>query len=82
MTLLCTFVLTAFGGTGARAGNKADVEKELKKFQGTWTDMLSVSNTWPFRDATSRPHSIPSREYRWNTFKWSLRDRVNLESFV
>jgi uncharacterized protein (TIGR03067 family) len=37
VTLLCTFVLTASGGTGARADDKADVEKELKKFQGTWT---------------------------------------------
>jgi uncharacterized protein (TIGR03067 family) len=36
VTLLCTLVLTASGGTGARAGDKADVEKELKKFQGTW----------------------------------------------
>ena len=36
-TLLCVLVLTAPGGTGARADDKADVEKELKKFQGTWT---------------------------------------------
>ena len=37
VTLLCTLVLTASGGTGARAGDQADVEKERKKFQGTWT---------------------------------------------
>src|SRR5262245_49591152 len=37
VTLLCTLVLTAPGGTVARADDKADVEKELKKFQGTWT---------------------------------------------
>ncbi len=37
VTLLCTLVLTTSGGTGARADDKADVEKELKKFQGTWT---------------------------------------------
>jgi uncharacterized protein (TIGR03067 family) len=37
VTLLCTLGLTASGGTGARADDKADVEKELKKFQGTWT---------------------------------------------
>ena len=37
VTLLCTLVLTAPGGTGARADDKADVDKELKKFQGTWT---------------------------------------------
>ena len=37
VTLLCTLALTASGETGARADDKADVEKELKKFQGTWT---------------------------------------------
>src|ERR1700687_2839112 len=37
VTLLCTLVFTASGGTGARVDDKADVEKELKKFQGTWT---------------------------------------------
>jgi uncharacterized protein (TIGR03067 family) len=37
VTLLCTLVLTASGGAGARAGDKADVKKEFKKFQGTWT---------------------------------------------
>jgi hypothetical protein len=37
VTLLCTLVLTASGGAGARADDKADIEKELKKFQGTWT---------------------------------------------
>ena len=37
VTLLCTLGLSASGGTGARADDKADVEKELKKFQGTWT---------------------------------------------
>ena len=36
-SLLCTLLLTASGGTGTRADEKADVEKELKKFQGTWT---------------------------------------------
>jgi uncharacterized protein (TIGR03067 family) len=36
-TLLCTLGLTASGGPGARADDKADVEKELKMFQGTWT---------------------------------------------
>lgn len=37
VTLLCALVLTASGGTCAGADDKADVEKELKKFQGTWT---------------------------------------------
>jgi uncharacterized protein (TIGR03067 family) len=37
VTLLCTLGLLAPGGTGVRADDKADAEKELKKFQGTWT---------------------------------------------
>jgi uncharacterized protein (TIGR03067 family) len=37
VTLLCALGLIASGGTGAGADDKADVEKELKKFQGTWT---------------------------------------------
>lgn len=37
VTLLCNLVLAASGGAGARADDKAEVEKELKKFQGTWT---------------------------------------------
>jgi hypothetical protein len=36
-TLLCSIVFAASGGTGVRADDKADVEKELKKFQGAWT---------------------------------------------
>jgi uncharacterized protein (TIGR03067 family) len=34
VTLVVTLLVTAPGG---RADDKADVEKELKKFQGTWT---------------------------------------------
>src|SRR5437763_14434040 len=37
VTLFYTLGLIASGGTGARADDKADVEKELKRFQGTWT---------------------------------------------
>ncbi|MFL5244643.1 MAG: TIGR03067 domain-containing protein [Gemmataceae bacterium] len=37
VTLLYSLGLIASGGTGARADDKADVAKELKKFQGTWT---------------------------------------------
>ncbi len=37
VTTLCTLVITAPGGTGTRADDKADVEKELKKFHGVWT---------------------------------------------
>ena len=36
LTLLGTFIFTFFGGSGARADQKVDVEKDLKKFQGTW----------------------------------------------
>jgi uncharacterized protein (TIGR03067 family) len=37
LTLLCTLVFTESGGRGARADDKADINKELKKFEGTWT---------------------------------------------
>jgi uncharacterized protein (TIGR03067 family) len=37
VTLLCTLVFTEPGGTGARAEDKVDVGKELRKFQGSWT---------------------------------------------
>ena len=37
VTLLCTLGFSASGGPGTRADDKADVEKELKKFEGTWT---------------------------------------------
>jgi uncharacterized protein (TIGR03067 family) len=36
-TLFYTLGLIASGGPSVWADNKADVEKELKKFQGTWT---------------------------------------------
>jgi uncharacterized protein (TIGR03067 family) len=35
--LFCAVGLIASGGSGTGADDKADVEKELKKFQGTWT---------------------------------------------
>lgn len=37
VTLLCTLGHTAAGGIGVRADDKEDVNKELKKFEGTWT---------------------------------------------
>jgi uncharacterized protein (TIGR03067 family) len=37
VTLLSTLVLIGSGGPGVRAGDMAEVEKELKKFQGAWT---------------------------------------------
>jgi uncharacterized protein (TIGR03067 family) len=36
-TLLGTLLFATSAGTGARADDRADVEKERKKFQGTWT---------------------------------------------
>src|SRR5947209_9527278 len=54
VTLLCALVLTARGGTGARADDKADVEKELKKFQGTWT----------FESVETGGREIPAAEFK------------------
>jgi len=53
-TLLCTLVLTASGGTGARAGDQADVEKELKMFQGTWT----------FESVEAGGKEVPAAEFK------------------
>jgi uncharacterized protein (TIGR03067 family) len=36
VTLLGTLLMAAFGEAIARADDKADVEKELKKIEGTW----------------------------------------------
>src|SRR6516164_8701438 len=56
-TLLCVLVLTAPGGTGARADDKADVENELKKFQGTWT----------FESVEAGGKEIPAAEFKGMT---------------
>jgi uncharacterized protein (TIGR03067 family) len=37
ITLLCALGLVVFGGAATRADDKADVAKEVKKFQGVWT---------------------------------------------
>jgi uncharacterized protein (TIGR03067 family) len=37
VALCCAIGLAAPGGPGAAADDKADLEKEVKKFQGTWT---------------------------------------------
>jgi uncharacterized protein (TIGR03067 family) len=37
VTLCCAIGLAASGGPGAAADDKADLEKEVKKFQGAWT---------------------------------------------
>src|SRR5262249_28037421 len=41
--LICAVGFAASGGTGTLADDKADIEKELKKFQGTWTIESSVT---------------------------------------
>ncbi|MGO9924135.1 MAG: TIGR03067 domain-containing protein [Isosphaeraceae bacterium] len=53
-TLLCTLVLTASGGTGARADDNEDVKQELKKFQGTWT----------FESIETGGKEIPAAEFK------------------
>ena len=37
VTMFCALGLVIPGGAGTRADDKADVEKELKKFHGVWT---------------------------------------------
>jgi uncharacterized protein (TIGR03067 family) len=37
VALFCALGLAVSGGTGTRADDKADVEKEFKKFHGVWT---------------------------------------------
>src|SRR5262249_44389337 len=37
MTLFCVLGLAVSGGSGTLADDKADLEKEVKKFQGAWT---------------------------------------------
>jgi uncharacterized protein (TIGR03067 family) len=37
VALFCTVGLAASSGSGALADEKADLEKEVRKFQGTWT---------------------------------------------
>lgn len=37
VTLFCAFGFVALGWSGALADDKTDVEKEVRKFQGTWT---------------------------------------------
>ena len=37
VALICAVGFAASGGSGALADEKADLEKEVRKFQGTWT---------------------------------------------
>ena len=37
VALLCAVGFAASGGSGTLADEKADLEKEVRKFQGTWT---------------------------------------------
>ena len=41
VTLFCAIGFTASGGSGILADDKADLEKEVKKFQGAWTFVSS-----------------------------------------
>ena len=43
VALFCAVGLAASGGSGALADEKADLEKEVRKFQGTWTFESSES---------------------------------------
>jgi uncharacterized protein (TIGR03067 family) len=54
VTLLCILGLTASGRTGARADDKAEVEKERKKFQGTWT----------FESVETGGKEVPAAEFK------------------
>lgn len=43
LALFCAVGFAAFVGSGSLADDKEDIEKELKKFQGTWTFESSES---------------------------------------
>jgi len=43
VALFCAVGLTASGGSGTLADDKVDLEKEVRKFQGTWTFESSQS---------------------------------------
>src|SRR5262245_42962768 len=43
LALCCAVGFAAAGGTGALADEKADLDKELKRFQGAWTIESSVT---------------------------------------
>src|SRR5262249_19043596 len=51
---LCALALTTSAGAGARADDKADVEKELKQFQGTWT----------FESVEAGGKEVPAAEFK------------------
>src|SRR5262245_53406942 len=54
VALLCALVLAASAGTGAREDDKADVEKELQKFQGPWT----------FESVEAGGKEVPAAEFK------------------
>src|SRR5262245_36761204 len=49
LALFCAVGFTASGGSASRADDKADLEKEIKKFQGTWTIESSVTGGMEIR---------------------------------
>lgn len=54
LTLFCSLALNASGGTGLRADDKGEVEKELKKFQGSWT----------FESVEAGGKDVPASEFK------------------
>ena len=53
LALFCACGVAAFGGSWTLAGDKADIEKESRKFQGTWTFESSEAG----RQASSGRHA-------------------------
>ena len=49
LALFCAVGFTASGGSGGRADDQADLDKEVKKFQGTWTIESSVTGGMAIR---------------------------------
>ena len=73
LTLFCTLALTASGGTRAIADDKADVEKELKKFHGAWT----------FQSVEAGGKEMPAAQFKGMTVNFEGdKYSVNLEDKV
>ena len=45
VALFCAVGFAASGGSGTLADDKADLEKEVRKFQGTWTFESSATGS-------------------------------------
>ena len=62
VSLLCTLALAVSNKIGARADDKTDVEKELKKFQGTWT----------FESVEAGGKTLPNADFKGMTVTFEL----------